>query len=269
MTIPVLRNFLYIDSRAIDEFLATIEGALFEETITESEKSQTAGTVGAGIAVLKGELETGKESEKEVVRKATLTYPAKFQRLYAGLQKEGAVSYYQRVGETERQTIVRNVVLEAAVTLQTSKLQSTLAVADQLVPLIDLVSSVTGQFNDEGSQQAIAGFSALGAASRQKGIPFVLNFIEECRFRLVGTMASENLLQPLDRIQGEITAFVKVQRLLGESEKFPLTNIVPDLKKIAANREQRRQASTKKLPPHLNEMVKGPAAVVIPIAFYV
>lgn len=269
MALPVLRNFYYIDARALDEYLVAIDGALYEDTITESEKSHIGGNLGGGIAVIRGEAEIAREGGKEVTRKVTLTYPAKFHRLYAALQKDGDLPFYQTMTPELWSTIDRNTLLEAAVNVQTSRLQSTLAAAAQLRPLMDAESSITGQFSDSASQRAFAGITALGVAANQRGIPFALHFTEECEYRLVGTLNPDNLLVQIDRVQGEFSALVKVQRLLRKSERFPLTNLMPDIEKLAANREQRRQMREKRLPPELDETVKGPAAVVIPIAFYV
>ncbi len=38
MPTHVLRNFLYLDQQAVDDYLAGLQGALYEETITEAKE---------------------------------------------------------------------------------------------------------------------------------------------------------------------------------------------------------------------------------------
>lgn len=89
----VLRNYLYLDKQMVDDSLAAIEGALYDETIVQTqEKGQNlSGDLHAEMPVIGGAgLGAGRSSstKTEITKQAQLTDAAKFQRVYGHLEKK-------------------------------------------------------------------------------------------------------------------------------------------------------------------------------------
>ena len=82
-----LRNFLYLNTKVIEEYVSAIDGYTYDEesqAIATSKESALAGKGAIGIASGTGS-HTGKQSE-EVKRSVRISNAAKFEKIYKYLQ---------------------------------------------------------------------------------------------------------------------------------------------------------------------------------------
>jgi hypothetical protein len=78
----ILRNFLYLDTQLVDDYLSSIEGGLYEETIVEKTQSVGGGNIEGGIEIFKGNGKKESTNGTEVTKQVRKTDSANFQRLY-------------------------------------------------------------------------------------------------------------------------------------------------------------------------------------------
>jgi len=85
----VLRQFLYRDDDLIREFIAQLEGGVFDEdtrTSRTSGKKTAGGEIGAGP--LRARAEGGRENAEEVARTVRQTGASEFERFHRALEEE-------------------------------------------------------------------------------------------------------------------------------------------------------------------------------------
>jgi hypothetical protein len=89
MAMNVLRNFYYIDTVTIDNYLSSIEGALYDSEDVSEKYIQNKGISG-GLSILPAKIDAGLKSqiETETHKKIIQTYAAKFQKIYSLYRKE-------------------------------------------------------------------------------------------------------------------------------------------------------------------------------------
>lgn len=268
----LLRDFLYLDVAVMESYLSALQGALFEETIVE--KHEKSGEGGGSLGV--GPISVGGKKSSlagtEVTRKAKLTDEASFQRLYASLEAEDSVKYFESFDSESWDSVKRNSVVEIVGQLKFSKIAQLASTVDEFLPLAKIYEAAMGNsLVDEKAAEAIAGIQALRSAqaATSKGIPCVFEPGGRDGYRIVAYLKPQALRVTHTQMVGEMTLFGKVLRKIGETETIELTKLIPDLSGLPLNRAQRRKLETKEsAPPGFKDEVEGPAAVVVAIALY-
>ncbi|OQY84150.1 MAG: hypothetical protein B6D41_16030 [Chloroflexi bacterium UTCFX4] len=264
-----LRNFLYLDQQAVDDYLAGMQGALYEEKVTEAKESSKSVGGEGGISVLKGSGKLDSKESTAVEKRMELTPAAKFQRLYSLLEEAKGIRYYETMDAESWLEIRRNDLLELGVSITFSKLSEMTAASSQMEKLMAIYKDVTGHtLVDSQSQAAIDGINALGKLESEKGIPTIFALRGNPEFRFVGYLDASLLRVPKERMTGEVTIFCKVQRRIEKGEKIELFDLISAVEILATNRAQKRKIKKTKPPEFLQQVIRGPAAQVIPIAIY-
>jgi len=268
-----LRNFMYLDTQLLEDYLSAIKGELYEEeTIIEKEEHTGGGSVGAKIAGLGGEGKKEKTTGREVRKRVKKTDSSLFQELYGILQSKQAFSYYELITPDIWENTRRNSLLEVNVSARFSVLDGLTDLVEQIGSLASLVETTTGQkMIDDKAAEAIKGLRGLGQIHSNKGIPCVFNFKSSPDYKLISYLNPEYFKVEKEQMIGELTLFCKVQRLLEEDEEFELVDLFSSLKHLRLSREQRRKLDFPgdlSMPPELTDTVTGPAAIVIPVAIY-
>lgn len=268
----VLRWFLYIDTQSIDDYLSAIEGEMYdEETIKITESSNSNKGIGGKVGPVKGDLGSSKNSETERSRIGRLTDAAKFQKLYKYLSDIDAFGYHETMDTDTWSKFTRNTIIEAAVDPRFSKLVGFSTLADQMSGLGDLISAFSEkEILDDKTMNAISGMKMLGEMQNKGGLPCVMPFIGNHDFKLIAKINKDLLKSTLESLTGEVTVFAKIQRIITKDEKYELVDLIPELNNIPMNREQRRSMPKKSElnPKELKDTIKGPAAIITPIAIY-
>ena len=99
-----LRNFLYLNTKVVEDYIAAIDGYTYDEesqAISTSKENTLAGKGAIGVASGNGS-HTGKQSE-EVTRSVRISDAAKFEKIYKYLRsdEDDGLKYYEFLGEQE------------------------------------------------------------------------------------------------------------------------------------------------------------------------
>jgi len=264
---------MYFDTQLVEDYLAAIKGEIYEEeTIVEKEENVGGGSIGAKVAGVGGEGKKEKTTGREVRKRVKKTDSSLFQDLYSTLESEDAFDYYETIIQKKWENIKRNSLLEVNVSARFSKLEGLTDLVEQMGSLVNLVETTTGQnIIDDEAEKAIKGLKGLGQLQDNKGIPCVFNFESSSEYKLISYLNPKFLKVEKEQMIGELTLFCKVQRKLAEDEEFELVDLFSSFKNLNLNREQRREIDFPEdisTPPELSDTVKGPAAIVIPVAIY-
>lgn len=268
-----LRNFLYLNTKIINDYLSTINGFLYDEesqSITTSEDHEIK--AGGGIKLVSGEGNHVKKTAEEVKRSVQISDAAKFDKVFRYLQEsdeDEQIKYYECISEDTFNNLRRDDFLEVLVTARFSKMKELTDTVKKINELASLFQEMTDeQLLDKQANEAIAGFSALGQLQSGKAISCVFNFEDE-KFPLVAYLDEDYFKCDQNNFIGESYLVCKVLRKIQKGQNLKLDEIFDDVKKLPMNRQQRRKLpKNMQNPEELRDVIKGPALVVIPIAVY-
>lgn len=267
-----LRNFLYLNTKVVSDYIAAIDGYTYDEEsqaiATSKENTVTGkGTVGA---VSGNGSHTGKQSE-EVTRSVRISDAAKFEKAYKYLQSDDndALKYYEFISETEYSNLYRDDFLEVLVTARFSKMKELTDSVKKIAELAMVFETITDQqILDQKTTEAVNGFSALGQIKSGKGISCVFEF-EDGNYPLVAYLDESYFRCEQDCFVGQAYLLCKIIRKIPKGQSIKLDEIFDDIKKLPLNRAQRRNMpKNMDNPAELRDVIKGPALVVLPIAVY-
>jgi hypothetical protein len=270
----VLRHFLYLDSMMVEEFLAGVQGASYDrEDIEESEDKENSGNAEVDLKVIGGGGKGTRRKGTRISRRAQLTDPAKFQRLYALLEEDQTFQYYATMDADSWDSIHRASMLELEVTISLSTL-SGLAAAIQNFDQLDQIfaplvgKSLWGEHNLDTTNLVKMLCNAVQAQEAMKGIPVVMTLIGTPEYRFLAHLNPKALREEKQRLTGEVSVFCKVQRKLGENERFSPSSPLQLLDGLPLTREDKYKLAEEERIRDMDDVVESPAAIVIPVAIY-
>lgn len=234
----MMREFLYLNSRLVQQFLAQVEGGVFDETNEKTSQSGKGGlTAGVKTPVIEGRADKSRESSTENERTVRQTPESEFNRLYQHLQTDGLVEI-DEIDETEYVSkLPRGTLLELFdINVHRSGFQEIGGIAKQaagLLPLMDAfgmssdVSDKTrtqietaASLDDDSKPLGVIG-SISGSANVQVGFDLIRASI-------------------LEEVEGEVTALVKVSKVLKRGDSHMVGDVTGGLSS-QLSREQRRK----------------------------
>lgn len=267
-----LRNFLYLNTKVIEEYVSAIDGYTYDEesqAIATSKESALAGKGAIGIASGTGS-HTGKQSE-EVKRSVRISDAAKFEKIYKYLQsnEDDGLKYYEFLSEPEYNNLYRDDFLEVLVTARFSKMKELTDSVKKIAELASVFETITNQqILDERATETVNGFSALGQMKSGKEITCVFEF-EDGNYPLVAYLDESYFRCEQDNFVGQAYLLCKIIRKVPKGQNIKLDEIFDDIKKLPLNRAQRRKMPKNiDNPAELRDIIKGPALLVLPIAVY-
>ena len=265
-----LRNILYVDSNALNNYVSQIDGYTYEEaTIVDTVTNDKSGKVGIGIQKFSAEGNLGKQNSESLTKNAKITDASKLDKVIKFLNNEGELKYYECIDETIWGEICRDDFLEVLVTPRFSKSKEMTDAAKQLKKLADIFQPLVDEpMLDANVEKALNGFETLSKVKKENSITCVFNF-EDKKCPLVAYLNEDFLKISKEQFISQSYMFCKVQKKIQKGESIALDEIFENFKSLAINREQRRKMP-KDLsnPKAIRDKIKGPALVVIPIAIY-
>lgn len=267
-----LRNFLYLNTKVVEDYIAAIDGYTYNEEsqeIATSKENTMAGKGAIGVASGNG-AHTGKHSE-EVKRSVHISDAAKFERIYQYLNsgEEDGLKYYEFLTDSEYDKLYRDDFLEVLVTARFSKMKELTDSVKKIAELAAVFESITDQqILNQKATEAVNGFSALGQLKSGKEISCVFEF-EDGNHPLVAYLDENFFRCEQENFVGQSYLLCKVIRRIPKGQSIKLDEIFDDVKKLPLNRTQRRtMPKNMDNPAELRDVIKGPALVVLPIAVY-
>jgi hypothetical protein len=265
----LLRNFLFLDTATMEDYLATLEGYVIEGTIdqTEVEKKDKSGKAGYKI------VEGGIASEKSTETKQKLAVPdgAKFQQLYEALEGQHLLQFLDAFDEEIWNELRRGELLEVDAIIRFPKPFMLTQAIEDFSPLLDIMAAF-GEDSPAHSKDraAFEGMSAIAKLVEGKPVPILFEAASTPDFTFVANLPRRYLRCQLSDLEGEATVVGKVQRILTKGRKVEVFSLFPAFTSSLPNlsKEQRRQMQREMVKKELAEAVKGPAIILAPLAIY-
>ncbi len=268
-----LRNFLYLNTKIIEDYISAIDGYTYDEE-SQAVAISSENTVNGGLAVKvvsAGGSHNGKQSE-EIKRSVKISDAAKFDKIYKYLQAgedDEQLKYYEFLSDDVYNELRRDDFIEVLVTARFSK---TKELTDRVQKIADLATLIQGmtdqQVLDKKATEAINGFSALGKLKSGKEISCVFNF-DDGKYPLVAYLDENYFRCEEDSFVGQSYMLCKIIRKIPKRQSIKLDELFDNIKKLPLNRDQRRKMpKNMDNPDIIKDIVKGPAMVVLPVAVY-
>lgn len=267
-----LRNFLYLNTKVVEDYIAAIDGYTYDEETQEvatSNENAVTGKGALGVASGSGS-HTGKQSE-EIKRSVRISDAAKFEKVHKYLRsdEDDGLKYYEFLTDEDYTGLYRDNFLEVLVTARFSKMKEITDSVKKFAELAAVLETVTDQkLLDKKATEAVQGFSALGQMKSGKEIACVFEF-EDGKHPLVAYLDENYFRCGQDNFVGQAYLLCKIIRKVPKGQSIKLDEIFDDIKKLPLNRAQRRNMpKNMDNPAELRDVIKGPALVVLPIAVY-
>ena len=267
-----LRNFLYLNTKVIADYVAAIDGYTYDEE-TQAIATSSENTIGAkgGVPILNGSgAHTGKK-EEEIKRSVKIIDAAKFDKVYKYLKSDDddGLKYYEIFSDDIYTRLSRDDFLEVLVTARFSKMKELTDNITKIAELASVFETITDQkILDKKASDAINGFSALGQLKTGKEIACVFEF-EDGKYPLVAYLDETYFKCGQDSFVGQAYLLCKIIRKISKGQSIKLDEIFDNIKKLPLNRAQRRSMpKNMDNPSEIRDVIKGPALVVLPIAVY-
>jgi hypothetical protein len=250
----ILRNFLYLDSSTVSDYLSSLDGSVVEGPIDHTQSAKHDKGLKASLKIAEGSLSGGGSSEKK--EKRLVTDAAKFQRLYE-LVAEDQVQYLDAFDDAIWQQIRRGELLELQCTIKTPEFFGMTQIVDAVAPMVEFVKAVDATVVDAKTEAAIKGFGGLSKMLAEKPVPLIFEPASTPGYHFVADLRRQFLRCELSELQGEATVLGKVLRILGKSQTHEAFSLLParfprmDTKK---KRQLQRDLKSQKL----SETVRGP-----------
>lgn len=265
-----LRNFLYVNNKILEDYVAAIEGYVYDEaTLSDTTTSSKNGDGKIGVKCISAGGGISKEEVSTAVKSVKVSDAAKFDKVYSYLNDEDELKYYEMLDEDIFSELRREDFIEVLVSPRFSKMKELTNTVNQLGNLISTFQGLTDQqLLNADTQQKIQGFKALERLNPTDSVTCVFNF-EDKKFPLVAKLDNQYFRCEEERFVGEICMLCKVQKKIEKGKSIKLDEIFENFKNMPLNREQKRKMPKNiENPKEFQDVVKGPAITVIPIAIY-
>ena len=267
-----LRNFLYLNTKIIEDYISVIDGYTYDEesqVITTSNDNTVSGK--AGISIVNGSGEHTSHKENEIKRSVKISDASKFDKIYKYLDsnEDEGLKYYECLNDNIYDKLRRNDFLEVLVTARFSKMKELTDSAKKIAEFAVAIESFTNQeILDKKATKAINGLSTLNQLKAGKEIACVFEF-DDKQYPLIASLDEGYFQCEQGSFVGQVYMLCKVVRKIPKGQSIKLDEIFDDIKKLPMNRAQRRtMPRDMDNPTELRDVVKGPALVVLPIAAY-
>lgn len=267
-----LRNFLYLNTKALEDYVSAIDGFTYDEesqAIATSNENTVSGKAGISIAGGSGE-HTGRK-EEEIKRTVRISDASKFDKIYRYLKSDEGegLNYYECFNNSIYDELRRDDFLEVLVTARFSRMKEVTDGVKKIAELAAAIETFTDQeILDQSTIEAINGFSALSQLKASQKIACVFEF-EDKQYPLVANLDKNYFRCEQDHFVGQAYLLCKVIKKIQKGQSIELDEIFDDVKKLPLNRAQRRNMPKNlENPVEVRDVIKGPALVVIPIAVY-
>jgi hypothetical protein len=263
----ILRNFYYMDPETIDNYISSIEDGIYDSADISEKVANNKKGAGGLASLVRINVESNYQNEIETRRKMMQTYAGKFQKIFSYLEKNGGIPFYDYMDDETWNNVSRNKFVELEVTLRFSKVDVLISSIDnRIIPLINedgqnLVDDTTKKLY----MQSVDQIKTFRETDSQGILPVELQLINESSYKFVSYFYRRHFSKNLENIPNEVTVFAKIQRKLNKTEKVNFFNIISLLEKTLINSDTEH---INKLPEEYLESIKGPGALVIPIAIY-
>ncbi len=260
-----LRNFLYLDTEAVENYLAALDGSVSTDELTRSERVENDKTARAGVnQFLDLGAQVGGRTTTEISQVRRVNDVARFEQLYQKLSHADGIYYLDSFDAETWDDIHRGDIVEVEAVINLPDFYEAMGLAEIFAPVIqkpDLLNSLTTDSLDPKLAGMIDVMAQL-ANSRPFYILFEASNTDG--FQFAGKLTKSFLRTSFDQLAGEATVLGKVQKLVPKGKKetiFPLPKLS----------ERKQSHQTRAGRNHKQPMViplKGPAMIIYVVGVY-
>lgn len=259
----LLRNFLYLDDRLTSQYLAQLEGGVYEEEAQSTTSGRNrGGEAGAKAGPLSARGSRGQSIEESTSRTIRQTPEGNYRRLENLLDEADGLQWLDAFDDAIWEKLERGEALRIEAVLKVSSVYQASEMAASIGPLMDLMSTL-GQPVDGETKDAITGMTQVNQAL--KDIPVVAHAAGTPRFKFICPLKRDFLREEVGSLAGECIVVGSLQRRLKPTERYSLLD---SLGMSGLPREQRRKAERDMKKSMPDSVVSAPAALLTPLAIY-
>ena len=263
----ILRNFLFLNTSTVNDYLSTLEGSVTDSPIdqTEVKKSEKSGK--AGYQIIEGS--AGSETSTETKQRLAITDAARFQRLYELLEKQNLIQPLDAFDTEIWNQLQRGELLEIQANIRLPDSFKLTQTIEDLSPFLDIMKAFDQDpLADPKTRAAFEGMRAIGKLIDKQNAPLVFEATATPGYQFATHLPIQHLRCELADLQGEAVVFGKVQRILKKGERLEVFSLVSALTESMKMQKQRSKAIKEITDKNVIEMIKGPAIILIPVAVY-
>jgi hypothetical protein len=255
------REFLYLDARLVEEFLAQVEGGIYDE---EQEKSSSgkSGGINAGLkaSVVQAGGKRDTSNTEEVARTRRQTPESRYNRLHEYLEESESLNTVDdgsQYGDIKERTIV-SVDCYVDVPMISRAMDN----AEELANFADVMSTIAPQEQNSEMTEALNAMTKIHALTGDSTV--AIGEVGEGHLKFALKLKRAGLRVELANLEGEAIVVGKVEKKYPESQTYSLFNL-PGSGML--NREMRRKMGAE-VPSMKEHSLEGPAAVLSVIAIF-
>jgi hypothetical protein len=269
--VRVLRHFKYLNSDLVREFLAQLEGAVFDEsqvkTASTSDKGVGAG-VSANIAGIKADLSKSTTSEHERTEKQTAA--SEFARLFAHLESQDLVQSLPAFDDVIWTDLQAGEIVEVPVTVAFPGFYKLLQLTAGFQALLPLLPPSVGAVTDE-QRAMLKLMSDFGAVLESGPLTVIATVATANKNKMVAPLLRQHVRVSPESLEGEATILAKIQRKLRRGDVVSAVELFPGMNKLSpkqlADFDRTMQGPSGGLDLG-KSVISYPGVVVTPIALY-
>ena len=259
----LLRDFLYLDDRLTSQYLAQLEGGIYdEEQQSETTGRNRGGEAGAKAGPISARGSRGQSAEKSRNRTMRRTPEGDFGRLEKLLDEQDSVQWLEAFDEEIWEALERGEALRIASELKVSSIYQVADMAASVGPMMELME-VFGESVDAETQDAITGLTQVNQVL--KDIVVVAHAAGAPKYKFICPLKREFLREEVRSLGGECIVVGTLQRRLKSGERYSLLDSMGLGGLPRAERRKAERNMKKDLP---DAVVAAPAALLTPLAIY-
>ena len=259
----ILRNFLYLDSSTVADYLSTLDGSVIEGPVDHTHSSKNEMGVKVDFKVVQGGGSGGGSSETKETR--LVTDAAKFQRLYELIEEEH-IQPLDGFDDAIWKQIRRGELLEIQAKITTPEFYRLTEAVGSFAPMIEVFKAVDPSLVDKKAEEAMVGLGGIAKMLEGKPVPLIFQPASTPGYHFVAELTRSFLRCEMSQLQGEATVLGKVLRILEKGQSHEAFNVLPSIPNLNRQAKRRMQADSKS--KKMTETVKGPGAILAPVAVY-
>lgn len=262
----MLRKYLYIDEKFINDAFATIMGYDYDEKSIEYEDTQS-------ISESEDKTETKSiTSKSNTTISASLPISSKLQKVIDFLCKEngGELPFWESVSANESSKLCREYFFEGQFNIEFTKIERWGNLASGVQRLDSLFET-----HKTDNVKAITKLQQLAKQERERGLPSIFSFVNNSTLKCYAYLDESYIRINKIDLQTEATVLCKVVRVIKQGTSICLTDLseymntaFPDTKEGKKKKIAAIKSGQLKKIKDLEDRVEGPAIEVLPIAIY-
>lgn len=258
----MLREFLYLDSALVDQYLAQVEGGLYDderERLGGASSRATDGGLGAGQ--VGGNVITSRSEEVERVRRQTPE--SRYNRLHEALSN--SFLFIDESSDNVADQLQVRQMISADCYVDIPSLSRTLANAPALEGVADLMKVFAPDKINGDFENALGGLTKLSTMSN--GDIVATGELGNNQASLAFKLSQKALRIPVDELEGEAVVVGRVQKKWPAGQRYSLLNI-PGLNIMSREDRRRVEKETKAENQAEGTFIEGPGASLSVVAIF-